>query len=82
VKKHIVKDADPAKPERFADSSFLEYCRAEHEEIDRHKWIESEKLGHDIGRDAAVHQWLRHYEGVYRRERITDHHLPGSHPRS
>ena len=32
------------------------------EEIKRHKWIESEKAGHDIG-DRAAFEWLeRHYE--------------------
>ena len=32
------------------------------EEIKRHKWIESEKAGRDIG-DKAAFEWLeRHYE--------------------
>lgn len=37
---------------------------AEHEEILRHKWLESEKAGHDIGIDHAQIDWrLRHRSG-------------------
>ena len=28
------------------------------EEIDRHKWIESEKAGYDIGFDKAAEDWI------------------------
>jgi len=32
-------------------------------EIERHKWIESEKVGRDIGGNRAALDWLaRHYE--------------------
>lgn len=32
-------------------------------EIERHKWIESEKAGHDIGGNRAALDWLeRHYD--------------------
>ncbi len=35
--------------------------KAEHDEILRHKWFESEKAGHDVGIDVAVIDWkLRH----------------------
>ena len=30
-------------------------------EIDRFKWIESEKAGHDIGFEKASRQWLDRY---------------------
>ena len=32
---------------------------AEREEILRHKWLESERLGHDIGFDRALMDWIR-----------------------
>ena len=32
---------------------------AEREEILRHKWIESEKVGHDIGFERALLDWIR-----------------------
>lgn len=31
------------------------------EEINRHKWIESEKAGHDIGVENAAFDWLEKY---------------------
>ena len=32
-------------------------------EIERHKWLESEKAGHDIGGNRAAIDWLnRHYD--------------------
>ena len=41
--------------------------RAEHEEILRHKWFESEKAGYDIGFDLARVDWrLRHYPHWWR----------------
>ncbi len=37
---------------------------AEREEILRHKWIESEKVGHDIGCERALLDWvMRHRSG-------------------
>ena len=33
-------------------------------EINRYKWIESEKLGHDIGMERALREWMsKHYAG-------------------
>lgn len=31
------------------------------QEIERHKWIESEKAGFDIGFDKAAEDWLNRY---------------------
>lgn len=31
------------------------------QEISRHRWIESEKAGHDIGYDKAAGDWLNLY---------------------
>jgi hypothetical protein len=42
---------------------------AEREEILRHKWIESEKAGHDIGFEHALTNWLVHHCAQWRRER-------------
>lgn len=38
----------------------------------RHKWIESEKVGQDVGRDA-IHQWCRRYWHIYLRYRWAEH---------
>ena len=35
------------------------------EEINRHKWLESEIAGYDIGFQAAAEDWLRKYSAVW-----------------
>lgn len=38
-------------------------------EIQRHKWIESEKHGYDVGEQKAAYDWVLHYAGVWRAHR-------------
>jgi hypothetical protein len=45
---------------------YLAFC-AEKTEILRHKWIESEKVGRDIGFDAALIDWIVHHRAAWRR---------------
>lgn len=42
---------------------------AEREEILRHKWIESEKAGCDVGFDAALMDWITHHRSGWRNAR-------------
>jgi hypothetical protein len=42
---------------------------AEREEILRHKWIESEKAGHDIGFEKALLDWIVKYRSQWRDKR-------------
>ena len=42
---------------------------AEREEILRHKWIESEKAGHDIGFERALVDWIMNHRSHWRRSR-------------
>ena len=42
-------------------SSLYAEFLAEREEILRHKWIESEKVGCDIGFERALIDWTRHH---------------------
>ena len=54
-------------------SKLYQELKAEHDEILRHKWIESEKLGRDVGYDAAMIGWkLKHHAG-WRRGRQGAH---------
>jgi hypothetical protein len=53
--------------ERFSDIELLKKSllyrqfQAEREEVLKHKWIESEKAGHDIGLERAMTDWtLKH----------------------
>ncbi len=42
---------------------------AEREEILRHKWIESEKVGYDIGFERALLDWIVKHRSNWRRSR-------------
>lgn len=42
---------------------------AEREEILRHKWIESEKIGQDIGFERALLDWIVKYRSSWRTDR-------------
>jgi hypothetical protein len=50
--------------ERFSDIDLLRKSllyrqfQAEREEVLKHKWIESEKAGHDIGLERAMTDWI------------------------
>ena len=39
-------------------------------EIDKHKWIESEKCGLDIGTDRARLEWICHHKNQWHSEWI------------
>ena len=41
----------------------------EREEILRHKWIESEKAGQDIGFEKALLDWVIKYRSAWRKHR-------------
>ena len=42
---------------------------AEREEILRHKWLESEKAGYDIGFERALLDWIVKHRSNWRRSR-------------
>ncbi len=41
-----------------------EYLKLQSLEIERHKWIESEKAGKDLGMDAVI-DWILKYADVF-----------------
>lgn len=43
------------------DSNLYQRFLAEREEIMKHKWIESEKQGYDIGFEKALVEWMLHH---------------------
>lgn len=51
------------------ESTLFRELMAEREEILRHKWLESEKAGTDIGFDRALFDWVRHHRAGWRRAR-------------
>ena len=50
----------------FHKSALYQEFLAEREEILRHKWIESEKLGHDIGFEKALLDWIVKHRARWR----------------
>jgi hypothetical protein len=61
---------DSQKGEEFITrSSLYQEFLAEREEILRHKWLESEKAGRDIGFERALLDWIRNYRDGWRRSR-------------
>jgi hypothetical protein len=48
------------------NSSVYQYYQKELNEVLKHKWIESEKAGRDIGFEAALIDWIRHYREPWR----------------
>jgi len=53
----------------LARSSLYRELSAEREEIMRHKWIESEKAGGDIGFERALVNWVIHHRANWRAKR-------------
>ena len=50
-------------------SSLYREFLAEREEIHRHKWLESEKAGYDIGFENAMVSWVVHHRAQWRKTR-------------
>ncbi|MDE3084441.1 MAG: hypothetical protein KGJ37_04360 [Verrucomicrobiota bacterium] len=50
-------------------SSLYQEFLAEREEILRHKWLESERLGYDIGFERALLDWIRKHRESWRAAR-------------
>ena len=50
-------------------SSLYREFLAEREEIMRHKWLESEKAGRDIGFEQALTDWIVKHRSEWRKSR-------------
>ena len=51
------------------NSSLYREFQAERDEIMRHKWIESEKAGRDIGFERALTDWIIKHRSKWRKSR-------------
>ena len=49
--------------------SLYKEFQAEREEILKHKWIESEKAGYDVGFDQALVDWIVNHRPSWRKSR-------------
>jgi hypothetical protein len=60
----------PLPPCEFVQhSTVYQEFLAERAEILRHKWLESEKLGYDIGFDQALIDWVKQHREPWRAAR-------------
>jgi hypothetical protein len=60
---------DSSSREFVKQSSLYQEFLAEREEVLRHKWLESERLGHDIGFERALLDWIRKHRESWRMAR-------------
>jgi len=54
------------------NSVFYKEFVAEREEILKHKWIESEKVGKDIGFENALLDWIVKHRSNWREKRLKE----------
>jgi hypothetical protein len=60
-----------AATDLLKNSSLYREFQAEREEILKHKWIESEKAGRDIGFEQALTDWIIKHRASWRKSRQT-----------
>lgn len=58
-----------ADDELLKNSTLYKEFQAEREEILKHKWIESEKVGYDIGFERALTDWIIKHRAKWRKSR-------------
>jgi len=61
----------PNSGDLVRNSSLYREFQVEREEILKHKWIESEKAGYDIGFERALTDWIVNHRTKWRRNRQT-----------
>jgi hypothetical protein len=59
----------PVANDLLKNSSLYREFQAEREEILRHKWLESEKAGRDIGFERALTDWIIKHRSKWRKAR-------------
>jgi hypothetical protein len=63
----------PDGEDLLRNSSLYREFQAEREEILKHKWIESEKAGYDIGFERALTDWIVRHRSKWRKGRQSSH---------
>jgi hypothetical protein len=65
-------EVDKEKSQFVKNSVLYKEFLAEREEILKHKWIESEKAGRDIGFEKALLDWIVKHRSHWRDKRIKE----------
>ena len=74
-----LKSNEPGQSRDFVKRSALyQEFLAEREEILRHKWLESERLGYDIGFERALLDWIRKHRDAWRSARRGEQNARGA----
>ena len=60
------------QPQFVKNSVLYKEFLAEREEILKHKWIESEKAGADIGFEKALLDWIVRHRSNWRQKRLKE----------
>ncbi|MBA3962780.1 MAG: hypothetical protein H0X40_12890 [Chthoniobacterales bacterium] len=64
--------AEEASSQFLKNSVLYKEFLAEREEVLKHKWIESEKAGSDIGFEKALLDWIVKHRSTWRDRRIRE----------
>lgn len=71
-KSRLMPPAQEEKSQFVKNSVLYKEFLAEREEILKHKWIESEKAGKDIGFERALLDWIVKHRSNWRDKRIKE----------
>lgn len=61
-----IEPSEAGQSDFVTKSSLYQEFLAEREEILRHKWLESEKAGRDVGFERALLDWIRNHRDGWR----------------
>ena len=65
----MVGEKDKLIPTLLEKTSLYQQYLAEREEVLRHKWLESERMGCDIGFERALMDWVLNHRTKWRKNR-------------
>ena len=66
---YAMKDGLQTKDLASNSSVYQNYCK-ERDEIEKHKWLESEKAGKDIGFDKTLVDWISYHRSNWRKTKL------------
>ena len=62
----VTRESESREEEKVRNLTLYREFQAQHQEILRHKWLESEKVGHDIGFEKALVDWMVHHRAGWK----------------
>jgi hypothetical protein len=68
----VMRASSEDQPQFVKNSALYKEFMAEREEILKHKWIESEKAGADIGFEKALLDWIMKHRSNWRQKRLKE----------